>query len=387
MAKRASGEGNLRQRPDGRWEARYSVGRDPGTGKQIQRSVYGSTQKEVRQKLATITAEIDKGTYIEPSKMTVGAWLDIWLKEYLGGVKPSTVRSYRDHVRLHIKPALGALRLDALQAPAIQAFINSLSQPKDGKKPLSPKSIKNVHGVLHAALERAAVIGYLRYNPSGSCILPRVEKKEITPLDEGDMIAFLQAIKGHRFEPLFMVDMFTGLRRGEVIGLTWDCIDFTSGTITVRRQMQKDRITGVYSLVPLKNDKARVIVAAPTVMDTLTAQKRAQGALRIKAGALWERNNLVFTDEIGHHLMPHTVYREYKNIVRRIGIPEARFHDLRHTYAVTAIRSGDDIKTVQSNLGHHTAAFTLDTYGHVIDQMKRDSADRMERFIKGIKQG
>ena len=123
---RSAQGGTIRQRSDGRWEARYTVGRDPGTGKQIQRSVYGSTQKEVRQKLAQITAAIDTGTYIAPQRMTVGQWLDIWADDYLVGVKPATVTIYRGNIKNHIKPALGAVRLDQLHPHAVQGFVNGL---------------------------------------------------------------------------------------------------------------------------------------------------------------------------------------------------------------------------------------------------------------------
>lgn len=140
MAKKsAAGGGSIRQRPDGRWEARFTVGQDPGTGRQIQRSVYGSTQREVRQKLAQAVAEIDNGTYQAPSKLTVGQWLDIWQREYLGGVKPRTVDSYKTTIKVHIRPALGAIRLEALTAPTVQSFYNSLSKPQGEHPGLSPK--------------------------------------------------------------------------------------------------------------------------------------------------------------------------------------------------------------------------------------------------------
>ena len=144
----AQGGGTIRQRSDGRWEARFTVGRDPGTGKQVQRSVYGSTQKEVRQKLAQAVAEIDSGTYQAPSKMTVGQWLDIWTAEYLGDIKPKTVESYQCQIRNHIRPAMGAIKLEALDAHTIQKLYNRLGAGKDGRPGLSPKSVKIVHGVL-----------------------------------------------------------------------------------------------------------------------------------------------------------------------------------------------------------------------------------------------
>ena len=167
--RRAQGEGTIRQRKDGTWEARYTVGRDPGTGKQIQKSVYGPTQKAVRQKLQQIAQAIDEGTYFEPSKMTVAAWMETWLQEYLGNVKPGTVANYTQHVRNHIVPALGAVKLSALQPPQIQHLYNQMQA--DG---LSAKTIKNLHGAMHRALQTAVRMGYLKTNPAKGCILPRI---------------------------------------------------------------------------------------------------------------------------------------------------------------------------------------------------------------------
>lgn len=180
------------------------MGRDPGTGKQIQRSVYGSTQKEVRQKLAQAVAAIDSGTYTTPSRMTVGQWLDIWQQDYLGGVKPKTVESYKCQIRNHIRPAMGALKLESLNAHTIQGFYNRLyAEKEDGGAGLSAKSVGIVHGVLHKALQQAVKLNYLRFNPSEACELPRVERKEIKPLDKEATAAFLKAIQGHQYEAVY----------------------------------------------------------------------------------------------------------------------------------------------------------------------------------------
>ena len=267
-----------------------------------------------------------------------------------------------------------------MTAPDIQKFYNGLQK---GDKPLSPKTIKNIYGVFHKALEQAVAVGYIRINPTDVCKLPRAEKPAIKPLDKSDIGNFLAAIDGHRFQRPMIVDLFTGLRLSEIIGLTWDCIDFEQGTIYVYRQLQL--IKGVYKFNSLKNGKTRRITPAPFVMGTLREQRREQNKWRLSAGSAWIDGNFVFTNEIGEHMKQQTLYMNLKRSVAKIGLPETRFHDLRHSYAISAIQSGDDIKTVQENLGHHTAAFTLDVYGHVTDQMKKESANRMEAFIKGIK--
>lgn len=381
----AQGSGTIRQRKDGRWEARYTVGRDPGTGKQVQRSIYGDTQKEVRQKLRDITTEIDDGSYSTPSKMTLGAWLDVWLAEYTSNLKPRTHALYRGHIEYRVKPALGAMKLSAIKPHDIQTFYNQLQKETKDKPPLSPKSIKNIHGVLHKMFSQAMEIGYIKTNPSDVCKLPKIIKAEIKPLDDGQITLFLQAIQGHTYENLYVVDLFTGLRQGEILGLTWDCVDFKTGIITIYRQLQ--RIDGTYKHASLKNDKSRRITVAPAIVELLHEHRRRQYEMRLKAGSAWENSNLVFTNEFGGHLVRETVYRNFKRIVKRLGISDARFHDLRHSYAVASLQSGDDIKTVQENLGHHTAAFTLDVYGHATERMKAESAARMDGYFRRVKNG
>ena len=390
--KSAAGTGTIRKKTvirNGKeytfWEARYTAGKDPGTGKQIQRSVTGKTQKEVAKKLKEATAAIDAGTYIAPNKMTVGEWLDIWSAEYLGAVKPSTVISYKAAIKNHLKPNLGAIRLEALAPHQVQSFYNSLSNAAAEEKPCSAKTIKNIHGVLHKALQQAVMNGSIRVNPCDACVLPKVIKKEIQPMDEDQITAFLREIKGHRFEDLFKTTIFTGMREGEVCGLLWDCVNLEKGTVLINKQLQKMRQTGgEHRLVPTKNGKARSITLAPFVIAILKQVKKKQLENKLRYGECYQSSGFVFTDELGQHLRPQVVYRDFKKVVAAIGCPSIRFHDLRHSYAVAAIKSGDDIKTVQENLGHATAAFTLDIYGHVTEKMKQDSANRMEQFINSV---
>jgi len=381
----AQGFGTIRKRSDGRWEARGIVGRDPLTGKNIRKSIYGTSQDEVRKKLTQLTAAVDDGTYVEPSKLTVSMWLDIWTAEYLGDVKPNTVHKYKSRCRLHLKPTLGTVKLADLSAHTIQTLVNRLQKNTGDKKGLSPKSIKDVHGVLHKALQQAVEIGYLRFNPSDACKLPRIDKQEIQPLDENAISAFLDAIQGHRYETIYTVSLFTGMRQGEVLGLSWASIDFKHGVITIDRQLQHNRETKSWEIITPKNSKTRRITPAPSVMSALWNWRQTQMKWRVNAGSAWSESGLVFTDELGSRLTPEMIRKPFKKIATSINIPESRFHDLRHSYAVAALSSGDDIKTVQKTLGHHTAAFTLDTYGHVTEKMEKESAARMEAFIKSRK--
>ena len=388
----AQGTGTIRKKTVNRngkpyefWEARYTVGRDPGTGKQIQRSISGKTQKEVAQKLKAVLRDLDTGLYTEPSKMTVGQWLDTWLSEYVEpSCKPLTLSTYESRIRTRLKPALGSIKLTELSTTQIQTFCNDLIR----KEGLSPKTVKNTHGILHKALAQATDLRYILFNPADPVKLPRIERKEISPLTESEISAFLEEIKkGEPFARLFTVTLFTGMREGEICGLTWDAVDFRNGTITVKQQLQKGKEKGAdHYLISTKSGKTRTITAAPFVMQVLKEQLFEQRKQHLQMGLAWKNQwNLVFTQEDGGYIPPQSALKHFKKVAERIGRPDARFHDLRHTYAVASLQEGDDVKTVQQNLGHATAAFTLDVYGHVSEKMKQESAARMERFIEKIK--
>ena len=391
--KNAQGAGTIRKRSDGRWEARFTTGFDPATGRQIQRSIYGKTQKEVRERLAEITTELDDGTYIEPSRMTLEGWMTVWLEDYMFDKKWSTVKHYQAQTKAHILPALGAVPLSQLDPHRIQSFYNALLRGKGAKKPLSPKSIRNIHGILSKCLSTAVRLEYMRRNPAEVVTLPRVERKEINPLTDEQVRALLAAVGDDGYGTLLKVVVFTGLRLAEAIGLTWDCVDFEKRRLVINKQLQKRPIAdGGFTFTPLKNDKTRVIAPAPLVLDLLRRWQQTQAADRLRAGWEWagwksekeRRAALVFTTGFGVHLHPQTVYNHFKRFAVQVGAPNARVHDLRHTFAVLSLQNGDDVKTVQNNLGHATAAFTLDVYGHVSERMKEDSAERMQRYIEAL---
>ncbi len=381
--RRDAGSGTIRQRADGRWEGRYTVGYDPKTGKQLTHSIYGKTKCEVRDKLNKTLTEIQEGAYIEPTNMTVGQWLDTWLKEYKVNVRPETKAIYEMHIRVHLKPDLGKIRLNKLTTHQIQLLYNKLINERG----LSPKTVKNVHGALHAALEQAKINGYLRINPSEGVVLPRIEKEEIKAMDTEDVSAFLKAIKGDPYELPLFVDLFTGLRQGELLGLTWDCVDFEKGTLLINKQHNRAKGEKEYHFSPLKNSRPRCLTPASAVMDALREQKKRQQEWAEAAGSAWDnRENLVFTTELGRYINNKTLWMNFKRIAKELGMEELRFHDLRHTFSVNSLQAGDDIKTVQENLGHATAAFTLSTYAHATPGMKRESANRMDAFIRTVRE-
>lgn len=379
--KKANGSGTIRKRADGRWEGKYTLGYEPKTGKLIRKSVYGKTQKEVRLALSKIVSEMDSGTYAEPSKMKVSQWLDEWLASYTMNSKPATRSAYEEHIRVHIKPSLGDIPLKQLSTRDIQQLYTNLLKERE----LSPKTVRNIHGVLHRTLEQAKLLGYIRVNPADAAVTPRVEKKQVETLDAEDIGKFLAAIRGTKYEYPLFVAVFTGLRQGELLGLTWDCVDFEHGMLLINKQHNRVKGDTEFRFASLKNDKARVLTAADEVMEVLKLQKERQTAWAAALGDGWSNpDNLVFTTEFGRYINNKVLYQNFKRIMKKLGNPNLRFHDLRHTYAVNSLRAGDDIKTLQENLGHATASFTLSTYAHATPGMKRESAKRMTEFIRTV---
>ena len=384
MKRNANGSGCIRKRSDGRWEGIYSTAEVDGAGKYKKHSIYGKTQEEVRKQLTEITGEIDSGSYVEPNHIKLKDWLTTWLEVYVKpSIKQYSYDTYCSRCKNHIIPALGEIKLANLNTTQIQRFYNELTD----KKGLSPKTIKNIHGILTKAMNQAKELRMIRDNPCDLCKLPRVNRKDIRTMSSDEIVRFLEQIRGNRYEILYYVTLFAGLRQSEVMGLTWDCVDFKNSRMTINKQLKLSHRgkNAKYILDFTKNDKSRVLAVAPSVMLMLGKQKDLQDEWAEKAGDAWDNPmNLVFTNELGKNLTHVTVYKHFKAVVRALGMGDMRFHDLRHTFAVISLASGDDIKTLQDNMGHATSAFTLDTYGHSNFEMKQKSAQRMQQFINQV---
>lgn len=370
--KRANGEGSIKKRDNGTYEARYSY-----NGKRY--SVYGKTQAEARRKLTEALSKIDNGLFIAPANITVGQWLEIWQRDYLGDVKPATVTRYSAAIRLYILPIIGEVKLCRL----MPAMINKIYKEQQ-ERGLSTDTLKSIRAVLFASMQQAVENKIISQNPVAGVKLPKSkrEKEEMHPLVDEQIGQFLQAATGKKHRDLFFVAMFTGMRRNEILGLTWDCIDFTHGTIRLYRQLRP--IKGGFEFAPLKNSTPRTFSPAADVMQTLKEIRKQQAEQRLKAGESWQDNNLVFAQADGRCLCGQAVYIQFKSIVESLGLPKVRFHDLRHTYATLALQNGVDPKTVSQILGHKKVAFTLDMYGHVSDTMQRTAADKMQAYIQSL---
>ena len=379
----AQGAGSIRQRTDGTWEARITIGTNPGTGKPDRKSVYGKTQAEVRKKMTAVQRAVDSGTYQAPDKTSVSEWLDDWMKTFCAvKVKPLTYSSYEVAIRNHIKPAIGALKLQAVKGIHVQKLYNGMTDAG-----LSAKTVKNVAAILHKAFSVAQKQGIIQANPCDAAELPKATQKEIKPLTDAEIPLFLKAIAGHPMENAYALCLFAGLREGECLGLSWDQVDFESRRLTISQQLQKEKKNGaVYYIAPsTKSGKPRQIEPPEIAFQYLRAERKRQTENRLAAGELWDNpDNLVFTNETGRHYSIFSFYKNFKRIAAGIGRPDARPHDLRHTAATVAIASGADVKSVQDLLGHATASFTLNVYTHTSDQMRRGGAARMQSYYDNL---
>ena len=376
----AAGSGSIRQRPDGRWEARLTLGHDEGTGKRKTLSIYGATQKEVKKKMTEKLRQLDTNTYIADDKRTLAQYLDTWFAEFIVPTqKPYTITTYRGVIKNHLKPNLGAVRLCDLTTEQVQKMVRKLVNA--GK---APKTIKNVLTVLNSALEQAVKAQTIQRNPAKFAKIPAVRVKDIHPFSPSEIVAFVDAAQDSAYYAPLMCCLFLGLREGEALGLSWDSVDFENSRAVICRQLQKEKSKGggFYIQEGTKNGQSRTLDVPVFLLEILREEQHRQCLARIAAGPAWQNTwNLCFTDALGRCINPHTLWANFKRIAASIGLPDARVHDLRHTNATLALLNGDDLKTVQANLGHATAAFTLQRYVHASEEMKRASANRMQQFF------
>lgn len=266
----------------------------------------------------------------------------------------------------------------------MQAFVSSLGKTGKG---LAPKTIRTIHGTLHALLAAAKKDEIILRNVADDCTLPRVTQTRAKAITTVQLGPFLEAIKQDKFYYIFYLDIFSGQREAEILGLRWDDIEWETDSIVVRQQLQivPNTKPAQYSLVPPKENKERRIVLAKSAMQILRQQRTKQLEQQLAAGALWDNSfHLIFTNDFGQPLNRRTVYKHLKRILLDCGMGNYTFHSLRHSFATISLENGDDIKTVQTNLGHYAASFTLKTYVHVSDQMQRNSAARMQELIASL---
>ena len=372
MTKRANGEGSIRKRPDGRWEARYV---SPKDGKQ--RSLYGRTRTEVRQKLTAIMSEVDCGTYIDASNLTVGEWLDLWLKDFCGDLKPTTMDNYARCCRLHIKPRLGAVKLDKLTKINVQLMVNELAETG-----LAQSTVRIIFAALSTALQKAVQMDLLRSNPCTDVVASRGKKEKMCIVDRDKFSDFITAANKSGHGDILIFGLLTGMRSAELRGLRWSDIDMSTGTVSIVRQLAY--VGHEHFFQSPKSGSSRRFCLSGAALSLLKQHRIRQNEQRLKMGAGWVNNelseDLVFRMDNGSFYHARTLVRTVKMVGPAIGLPQLTPHDLRHSFAVAALRSGMDVKTLQSILGHASASITLDVYAHYTEDMSAAAAARLDAY-------
>jgi len=377
MAKRRpSGDGLVRQRGDGRWEGRIVVGHKEN-GDPIFHYMSAKTQKALLEKLHKSIDEYDGAKLTEQSRMTLGEWLDTWLVECAEPtVRPTTMKGYRHHVKDNIQPYLGQKQIRRVTSADIQSLYHKLQKEgaADGG-PLAGTTVRRIHNVLHQALDVAVTRHLIVKNPSNDVTLPKKENTVKTILSDEQLDRFMDAIKTDEYwHDFFYVEITTGLRRGELCGLMWADFDEKKGTLSIRRTLHTKEGGGYYVGDTKTGKGRRVIKLPPSAVQLLKERKK-------KSISQWIFPNPIRPED---PIMPNSGYNRMKKLMADAGLPDMRFHDLRHTFATHALTSGVDAKTLSGILGHTKTSFTLDTYTHVTGDMHRKASEIVGSFMEDL---
>jgi integrase len=373
---RGAGEGSIYKLPTGRWAAALDLG--PQDGKRRRRVLYGTSRRQVQERLTAALRDHQAGLEVRTDEReTVGAYLERWLTDAVRpSVRPATYDRYADIVRLHLIPALGAIRLTKLAPGQVQAMLNG--KVAGG---LAPRTAGHLRAVLRRALNVAIRHGLLQRNVATLIDLPRARPFEATFLAPDQAKQLLVAIRGDRLEALITVALALGLRQGEALGLRWQDVDTEAGTLTVRHALQ--RIGGELKLVePKTRLSRRTIAIPPIVVGALREHRRRQAEERLLAGGRWHDLDLVFPSSIGSPADGTAITKRLQAILAAAGLPRMRFHDLRHSAASLLLVQGVDLPLVKELLGHSNIAQTM-AYTHLIPALRREAADQMEALLTG----
>lgn len=370
----ANNMGSIRERPDGRWEGRYTA----PDGKQ--HSVYARGQKECVAALKAAMSDIDNGHWIEPSRMTVSQWMEIWLKDYQAHTSARTVNKYRS-ISKHFTKNIGGVKLTRLKPMHVRRVVTVMKD--DG---LTAATIQMYMRVFKTAMNCAIEAEIMKSNPADKVKLPTPQPRKFIVVDRAEIPLFMrEAVRAHYGNELKIM-LLTGLRVGELRGLKWSDIDFKAKTMYVQRQLQPahkefDRFT-----LP-KYDEVRLLHIPQEVVDILQAQKRRQAEQRLASGNWTDDDistDLVFRQRNGKPHTRGTVSRAVAAVGKAIGKPDLHPHDLRHSYAIAALRSGANVKTVQYNMGHKTAKMTLDIYAAYTEDTGKEDAAKLSTYLQNI---
>ncbi len=375
--RRGNGEGTVYKRKDGRWEGRYTVQTPSGPKR---RTLYGRTRQEAAARLTKALAAADGTLVFDDEDLTVGEYLKRWINDSVrGDVGHRTYHSYLYHVENHISPALGRTKLKNLSPMQIQALYRS---KLDGG--YAPSTVRYTHAVLRRALKQALRWGLVPRNAAEAVDPPKVRREEVMALSPDQIRTLLRAASGERFEALYVLAVYSGLRQGELLALRWSDVDLASGKLRVSRQLQRTRDRRGLVFTQLKNGKMRrTIRVGGAAVEALRAHRARQAEEKLKAGPHYRDEDLIFATYAGTPLNASNVaYRSLKPLLERAGLPPVRFHDLRHACATLLLSAAVPPKVVQERLGHANIAMTMDVYSHVMPDLQESAAAALEAALR-----
>jgi integrase len=377
MTKRANGEGSLYQRPDGWWVAQVDLGWHDGKWKR--RYVAARTRTEAHAKLRAVLTERDRGVVATARPIKVKDWLETYRTEVAPArQRVKTLELLDDLVRLHIAPAIGHHRLDQLRPVHLVTLYNE--KLASG---LSASTVRQIHSVIRRSLAVALKWQIVTQNVAALVDPPALVAVEVEPFTSAEAQKLLRALPGGRLEARWIVGLALGLRQGEVLGLWWEDVDLEAGTLRVRRALQRQRVEGLVFTEPKTYRSRRTVSLPGPLVDALRAQRSRQNQERLAAGSMWKGSDCVFTTESGSPIDPRNDYRLFKQLLVQAGLRDVRLHDLRHTAASLLLLQGVAPRVVMEVLGHSQISLTMNTYSHVVPELKRDAADRMGEALWG----
>jgi integrase len=369
MARRGHAEGSIYLRKDGRWAASISLG-----GRK-RKTIYGKTRKEVQEQLKAALHEQQQGKLVTGPRQIVKQFLTYWLEDVQKpSVRLRTYQRYEMQLRRHILPAIGNMQLSKLAPQHIQAFYAQMLQ-----NGLAPQTVRLLHAMPHKAFDYAVSIGLLARNVCDVVSLPRLEKYEARSLTLEQVQQLLSAAKGHRVEALWVLVLVTGMRRGELLGLKWSDINLGTGVISVQRS-QVNVKGGIIESKPKSSKGYRSILLPSFAVDALRVHKERQIALQQRV-TIWKDGDYVFCTSHGTPFAAANLRTMFKSLLQSAGLPDIRFHDLRHSVATLLLSIGTHPKVVQELLGHGQISLTMDTYSHVMPTLQRETMARLDDLL------
>lgn len=367
-----NGAGSVRQRSETLWEGRYTDERGR------QRSVYAPTEEAARQAVKRALAQMTLGIWVEPSSVTVNAWVKAWLKDYTSQLKPTTRKSYVSLMTHHVLPAIGKLKLHKVTQGTIKRMMGQLLD-----KGLSPSTLKSIKIALSSCLSAAVECKLITVNPCFGVKMKRAPKKKLVFVDRKDFPAFLAEVRKHRYSAAILLMFQTGIRSSELRGLRWSDVDLDAATLTVARQIIETK-QGPIIQTP-KDDEERTIILTADTVAVLRHYRTTQAELRLKYGPWVDTpvtRDLIFRSKDGSVYRQNRLYYTVSQIGKAIGINGLHPHSLRDSYAIAALRAGVDVKTVSNNLGHSNTAMTLNKYIEYTDDMGRVAAEKYAQYLR-----